>query len=441
MTKHKHFKDLVRSRMKKTGERYAAARRQVIAASAQGANAPRSDRSGSIPATTALGVLLNHAGVGNPHTGRPFTEAMLFGVAGGIGIGVFSFLYEKADFASFFIAGRHLWHDDLAYLQSACKRLDVTANVRESSSAKAADKQLRAALTDGQPCIAWVDAASLPHRAMPAHMSGGGYHVINIFSIDDAAGTARIGDLTDEPIDMPLSDLATARARIKKQKNRLLTLGGAKATPDLRPLVREGLRACHAGLRGEGGVKSAKGNFSLDVLAKWAKRLHGTSDKESWEHMFPPGKRLWMGLTSVYDFIEHYGTGGGLCRPIFAEYLAEAAAALKDDQLKRLAQRYAVLGNQWSALADAALPDSVPLFKKAKALLDAKAESMNSGSGAEDVRAAWQQLDDLATHAKAKFPLTDAECAELRKGLQERVLALLEGERAAHEALAEAASS
>jgi len=94
---------------------------------------------GSVPATTALRGLLEHAGVRDPHTGAPFSEAMLFGMAGGIGIGVFSFLYEKENFASFFLAGRHLLHDSLAYLQSACKRLGIEPVVQETAGAKAAE--------------------------------------------------------------------------------------------------------------------------------------------------------------------------------------------------------------------------------------------------------------------------------------------------------------
>jgi hypothetical protein len=46
---------------------------------------------------------------------------MLFGIAGGIGAGVFSFVYDKEDFASFFVAGRHNWQDGVAYLGDACR--------------------------------------------------------------------------------------------------------------------------------------------------------------------------------------------------------------------------------------------------------------------------------------------------------------------------------
>jgi hypothetical protein len=66
---------------------------------------------------TALRSVLVHAGVRAPHTGQPYSEAMLLGIAGGIGAGVVSFLCEKGDFPFFFIAGRHDWQDDPSYLR------------------------------------------------------------------------------------------------------------------------------------------------------------------------------------------------------------------------------------------------------------------------------------------------------------------------------------
>src|SRR5262245_42188191 len=125
----------------------------------------RSTTPGRIPATNCLRILLEHAGINNPDSKKPFSEAMLFGIAGGVGIGVAAFHYAKENFSSFFIAGRHSWFDDLLYLQEACGRLGIKTKVRETGSAKQADKDLREALEDG-PCIAWVDSAHLPHRAM-----------------------------------------------------------------------------------------------------------------------------------------------------------------------------------------------------------------------------------------------------------------------------------
>lgn len=52
----------------------------------------------------------------------PFSEALLFGIAGGIGIGVFAFFYEREDLATFFVGGRHRWYDDQRHLVGALER-------------------------------------------------------------------------------------------------------------------------------------------------------------------------------------------------------------------------------------------------------------------------------------------------------------------------------
>lgn len=87
MTQQKHLKQLVRARMQKTGESYATARRLVVRHAPAAKPAGPIHLAGSIPATTALRAVVSHAGIVDPHTNKPFTEAMLFGIAGGIGAG------------------------------------------------------------------------------------------------------------------------------------------------------------------------------------------------------------------------------------------------------------------------------------------------------------------------------------------------------------------
>jgi len=425
VTAQKHLKQFIRARMAKTGESYAAARRQVISQAPPTAEdtATRCHRPGDVPAAVALRVLLAHQGV-------ELTEAMLFGIAGGIGAGVFAFLYEKEDFASFFIAGRHQWQDDKAYLDAACNRLGVTAIVRESPTARGAEKQLRELLNQAGPVIAWIDMGSLPHRAMPPVFSGSGYHVVTIYELSDTS--ALVGDLTDEPVEIPLAQLAEARGRIKKFKNRLLALGPARPALDLPNLVRSGVRVCHHLL-----TTCKMKNFTLEAFRIWAERIYGGKAKDSWERVFPPGHRLWRGLTSVYDFIEHYGTGGGLCRPMFGKFLTEAALVTSDQRFADLGKRYAQLGKAWTSLAEAALPAHIPMFKKARELFTRRNELMFRGDSVDKLRATWEELESLQVQARERFPLDVGQCAELRRGLKERILGLYQSEEEALRALGE----
>ncbi len=421
MTIRKHFKERVRARMERTGESYTTARRHVIDRAKSDPSGP-CHFPGNVPATTALRSLLAAAGIRDPRTGEPFAEAELFGLAGGIGIGVFAFCYEKEDFASLFIGGRHLWHDDLAYLTEALARFGIKPKIREAAAPKSAEKALRETLADG-PCIAWVDMAGLPHRAMPAKWSGGGYHVVAVYSIEPD-GSVLIGDLADEPILVAGPAVAEARAPIRKFKNRLLSIPPAASPSNLKPLITDALTACHRGLTGEGGVKNARTNFSLGALKVWAERLGADSGRDSWGQAFPRGARLWNGLTSIVQFVEHWG-GGGLGRPLFAEFLAGAG-------FKSLAERYEVIGKQWSALANAALPPEATMFREARELYSRIGELTHSGGEAAEIRTSWDRLEALVKAARKDFPLSESRCMDLRSELRKRVDALYVEESQAH---------
>jgi hypothetical protein len=260
---------------------------------------------------------------------------------------------------------------------------------------------------------------------------------VTVYGVDEAAGTASVADLTDEPLDMPLDALMAARGRIKKDRHRLLGIEEPVVTPDLAMLVRGGLEACHHELLAP-SLAGAPGNARLEALRTWADRLEGSRAKERWEVVYRPGANMWRALCSLYDFVEHYGTGGGLCRPLFADFLAEAGTALGHPPLAALAERYARLGAAWSALAEAALPDEVPMLREARELYARKAELLHVGAPAEEVRAVWSRLAELEQQAREEFPLSEAACAELRTGLQARVRAMYADEVGAHAALLDA---
>ncbi len=449
MTQHKHLKQIIRTRMEKTGERYAAARRNVMMSSAAAVPPPPASAgpatyfTGSVAATTALRTLVTAAGLLDPRTGRAFTEAMLFGIAGGIGAGVFSFVYEKDNFASLFFGARHYWQDDEAYLRKAIERIGLRAEIRESSSPAAAEKALRAILQSNRPAIAFVEAGLLPHRATKPEYLGGGYHVVTVHGVDDTRGVFLVGDLAGRPIPVPVADFAAARARIKKFKNRLIAVSDeAAATPSLPGIVREGLAACHRGLGGEGAVANARRNFTLDALGDLADRMT-SNGRDSWAKQIPPGARLWNVLTMAHHFVAHSvsddgGMGGGLCRPLFAEFLGEAAEILRDGRLSEAAAGYRALGARWTEFANAALPAGVPLFDKARKLMTKRAELRRGNIDAKAISAlakAEATLQELAVEAGDCFPLSEEQAALLRTDLAARIRELYREEVRLHDLL------
>src|SRR4029079_14473055 len=97
MTTDKAFKRVVRARMAKTGERYAAARRALVEGARDGDHADATTepvtpsgyrmRGGLHPETATLANVLANQGVVSGLTGEPLTEAAILGIGGGLGSG------------------------------------------------------------------------------------------------------------------------------------------------------------------------------------------------------------------------------------------------------------------------------------------------------------------------------------------------------------------
>lgn len=435
MTDRKHLKSRVRARMERTGERYTAARAHVAAAASPTVVAdPSVTEAGNNPGSAALRILLAHAGL-------PLTEPHALLVGGGLGIGVFQFHYAAEAVSTFFLAGRHRWDDDLAFLDGALRRLGLAPTVTETSSAKLADRQLREALDTGRPVVAWVDAAVLGTRGYPAEWEGGGYHVVVVRAIDDVREVAVIDDLARVPIEVPIDDFARARARIAKQKHRLLWLGDDAGKPPGPEAVRAAERA---GIRAmvEGFDHPRTRQFSMEALTDWSDRLRGTG-RDSWATVFPPGERLWSGLASVHEYARTDATGGALLRPVFGSGLEEVAEHVGDTRLADLGRRYRVssagesVADAWGAVTDAALPEAVPAFRRTRELqhLRATAYRTRGTVALPELRAAWAEQRAIGEAMRDDFPLTDDETHDLLETLADRVGAVATAERDALEVL------
>jgi hypothetical protein len=413
----------------------ATARAHVVtAAKPTNAQDPSGSGSGANPGATALRILLADAGL-------PLTEPHALVIGGGIGIGVFQFHYAAEGVGTFFIAGRHRWDDDLAFLDGSLRRLGLVPTVTETSSAKAADRQLREALGTGRPVVAWVDIAVLGTRAYPVEWEGGGYHVVVVRGIDDARGVVVIDDLAGVPIEVPHEVFGRARARIAKQKNRLLWLGeDAGAIPDQAArlaAVRAGLRATVEGL---GHPRSRQ--FSLAALTDWSGRLRGAG-RHSWATVFPPGEWLWSGLASVHEYVRAYGPGSGLLRTTFGTGLAAVAGDAGDERLADLGRRYGgsadegTVAHAWNAVAEAALPETVPAFRRTRELQEVRATAYRTqgGDALPELRAAWEEVAAIRGSMREAFPLTATQVHDLLSTLADRVDAVTTLELDALEAL------
>ncbi|MCG8419652.1 MAG: BtrH N-terminal domain-containing protein [Proteobacteria bacterium] len=446
MTRAKDLKRRVRTRMTKTGERYTTARAHVLARSA---TSPTAGRTKSKPArpvaqhgeTYALSGFLAAAGVVDPGTGEPFAEAMLLGIGGGLGAAYFVFEY-KGHPPHLYIGTRvgHQYPYTADFATAVCSRLGVEIRVHEIGSKKTASKHLVRATDGGRAALVWTDMGSLSYWQIDEAQKGALPHVVLVTRIDQEANNAAVIDHSARPFSLPLGELVEARARLRKAKNRVIEIIPKQQVDDLCPAVHNGLVACVNSLRDGALVASAAGNFGLSALDKWAHLVNNPRDKKGWPRAFRPGIPLYTGLRQTYFWIEMAGTGGGAFRPMYADFLDRAAQLLDRPTLGDLAGEYRSLGDAWTELAEAALPETVSILAETRALLRQKHDAVRRRDSGwmQIIGTANQRLDQIEKQVESEFPLDDASINDLYADLERRLRDVTRRERDAVDRLAHA---
>lgn len=392
---------------------------------------PYPTRPGCHPETAGLANILAFQEVVAPHTGAPYSEAMLLGVGGGLGMGYILWEFEAWQARVLVTAFRNNWQYPVKFVRGLCDRLRIPLTLQETGGEKAAARHLRDALARGRPALAWVDLAGLPYRGHPAEMRGHFGHVVTVFGIDDATGEVLVDDRAAKPFRVAEAAFAEARGRIGSYKNRLTTFDAPDA-PDLEQAVLAGLRDCVAHLSGPSD------SFSLPALRKWAKLVTDGTHAKGWGTVFADRRGLFGALCSIYENVAPIGPDGGSLRALYADFLDEASTVARP-ALRQVAPLYRALAREWIALGDAALPASVAPFRAVRELLDRKHEILrrDGHEGVPELQRASAELAVRQAELNAAFPLSDAEISRLFAELKERLLRLHADEVTAIRALGE----
>jgi Butirosin biosynthesis protein H, N-terminal/Domain of unknown function (DUF4872) len=431
MTAHKHLKERIRARMARTEESYTTARRHVL-----NALPPAEYRLGGgvHPDTHAIAGVLANRGLLAPHTGRPLTEAMVLGAGGGLGAGYILWEFKAHDRRTLVFGFRNSWQYPDRWATKTCRRLGVPAAVHETGSPRKADEELRAAVGQGVPAIAWADQQLLGYRHLPAWLEGHGGGPVTVYGIDTAAGRALVDDRNTAPLTVPLDVLAAARARVGSYKHRLLVLDAPAAeldTDGLGRAVRDGLaeQVEHLGRRSD--------SFSLPAFRKWARLLGDSGNAKAWPKVFADRAGLFDACLSVYENLEPVGSGGGTLRGLYAEFLDEAAGLLGAPGLGRAAAAYRAAAARWHEVASvAAPPDREPFAEARRLTVQLQAEVERGDAGREEAAATAARLWALRDRWRPEFPGDDADVEELLAALAAAVAAACDAEEAALAALA-----
>jgi hypothetical protein len=380
---------------------------------------------GHHPETAALTNVLAAQGVRAPHSGQPYNEAMLLGLAGGLGAGYILWEFKAHQVAVLVLGFRINWQYPIKFLQTAAQRLNADCALRETGGRAAATEHLDTALRAGTPAIAWLDLAHLPYLQLTESLKGHIGHLAVVCGRDDD-GAYWVDDRAAQPYRVSAGALAAARARITSYKHRLLLLEPPSHAPDLPAAVEAGLRDCVANL------SARSDSFSLPALRKWSRLMTDTRNAKGWPVVFKTRRGLYTALKSLFEGIELSGKSGGGLRGVYAEFLDEAAEVLQRPGLREVAGVYRALAEQWSSLAEAALPDKVATFQETKRLLRQKHAALMQGqAGVAIAEPLTVHLATLGRQTSQAFPLEAGGATALFADLSERLAALYAAENEA----------
>lgn len=307
---------------------------------------------------------LAYRGAKAPHTGQPYSEALLLGISGGIVMGYFSFAYRGYD-----PQARILSRNTFDPFETMLARLGVVQDLRQTTNPDKGRANLIETLEEGLPAIIWPDMFSLAYNALPYDQGMWAAFPVLVYGYDQPADAVRIADRARVPLTVTPDALQSARGRVKKDRFRLLTLD--HPDPDkLATAVAEGIRQCLR-LYLEAPPKGSANNFGLAAYRYWADLLVKPKQRMSWAKEFPPGIELWAGLTSVFGDICTFGKEeiGDADRRLYADFLDEASIILGLPALRAVGEQFRASAAAWRDLAWALLPDHLPALAETRTLL------------------------------------------------------------------------
>lgn len=364
------------------------------------------------PTTATIAGALAYHGVSAPHRDGPVTEALLAGIAGGIALGYFYFAYEGYD-PQVNIVTRNSF--DGYGFDSVRTRLGISVDLLQTTSEKKGRENLIGVLEEGEVPIVWLDTLSLGYEKSELGEEMWSVLPVIVYAYEDEESA--LADRADAPIVLPTERVDRARARIKKERFKVATID----TPDFSALpeaVAEGIESCLA-LYFEKPPKGSAKNWGATALDRWQKLLRSSS-KDSWISVLPTTKDLYAGLTTVYKYAFLYWKDDSETadRALYADFLDEASTILDNPALAEVAGEFRKAAEAWKAVANALLPESVPLLAGSRKLLHRRHSAfLAKGSEAMDEIASIDGELATARDEAAGLELSDAERSALQEGI------------------------
>ena len=351
--------------MRRTGESYTTARRNVLARAARAAAPPLPaglvkgyDRFGADQHrhSAIAAQLLRQAGITAPHTGEPFSEAMVCGLAGGIGFMYAVFEYRGVPPIVTIVAQHH----PEPWVPAALNRLGVAHVEAHSSATPRAMAAIEAALAQDQPVYTSVGRPLLPWHGGDPALATEPYGVVVAGA---SGGDLLIDDGAAAPHALSKAEFANAWAAYRKGRHhRLLLTQPSAARVPLAEAIGAAIATTAAHLTGPVLGNSFDTNFGFSGMAKFADQLRDGRTKSGWRNRFGEPATFAAAMRRLYSCLELEYTAPGATRPLYAAFLEEAATVpgTRAETLRAAAALFRASGAHWSQVAALAAEHAGP---------------------------------------------------------------------------------
>lgn len=278
--------------------------------------------------------------------GHSLSEAMLFGMGAGL-----DFTYINLAAAPM-VSGRSKVMEFEAVL---ARHLGIAIQVKQPAAYERACTQAKKMIGRNEPVVVYVDMPMLPYLGMHQDSHFGGHSVV-LFGYDDGREQFYVSDRDDAgyPIRTPTGmigedfhlvsyeEMQAARSsnhRPFPANNKYLTFDFANYKGINQENLAEAIRlACGKMLYPPAGLKGIRGmeKFAREIR-KWGKL--GTE------------KLRQAGVTNYFQISADGGTGGGIFRRLYGEFLLEAAQMLDCGGMRKVGDEFIQLSTRWDAVA------------------------------------------------------------------------------------------
>ena len=344
-----------------------------------------------------------------PKQNKTYSENLLFGIAGGIGIGYILWNYKSKNRKQLSLHFHNHWGKETRTMTELSKRIGLDLNITETTSSRKAYNNLRVTLDKGDYIIVWVDRNKLPYNFEPLDKYEKTPHPVVITNFNKETNIVTVDDLAKGGFELTMDELKIARRNIPSLKNCSMQIKGYKPIELLSRAVVQGIDDFIE------KISTTSQSFSLPALKKWAKLLASPANKKSWSIVFADNTDLFTTLAKVYENTTLYCKDGHGLRYMYADFLDEASYLLNIANLKEIATVYRKAGDLWAKFANTTLSDNIAEFKQTKQLLKQKHKALNELGEASHttLKTSSKQIQELYKECANQFPLNRKQKMDL----------------------------